>query len=184
MSKKKVQMQDDFIAKMKEQGIEVIDEPPTRNPFKRFGEWLYYIFRDIRHFFHERKMRKLKLGTVCWKDNELKTIHISWDIHWMSNVYLAAIIRDYLRFFIQNTAAAGNYVYEHNPEGYEYGEAIEKLDPDEMFRRWQKVVNDTADLFDEFVRSVEIEDAKEDVQKKISAAAFDALKEIFYDLEW
>lgn len=98
MRKKKRQDQDDFVAKMKEQGIEVIDEAPTKNPFKRFGEWLYYIFRDIRHFFHERKMRKLKLGTVCWKDNELKTINISWDIHWMSNVYLAAIIRDYLRF--------------------------------------------------------------------------------------
>ena len=50
---------------MKEQGSEVIDEPPYKNPFKRFGEWLYYILRDIRHFFYERKMRKLKLGTVC-----------------------------------------------------------------------------------------------------------------------
>ena len=43
-----------------------------------------------------------------------------WDIHWMSNVYIAAIIRDYLRFFIKNTPAVGNYVYEHNPEGYRY----------------------------------------------------------------
>ena len=84
MRKKIRQEQDDFVAKMKEQGIEVIDEAPTKNPFKRFGERLYYIFRDIRHFFHERKMRKLKLGTVCWKDNELKTINISWDIHWIS----------------------------------------------------------------------------------------------------
>ena len=40
MSKKKKQVQDDFAAKMKEQGIEVIDEPPPKNPFKRFGEWL------------------------------------------------------------------------------------------------------------------------------------------------
>lgn len=183
MSKKKKQWQDDFIAKMKEQGIEVIDETPTKNPFKRFGEWLYYIFRDIHHFFHERKMRKLKLGTVCWKDNELKTINISWDIHWMSNVYLAAIIRDYLRFFIQNTAAVGNYVYEHNPEGYDYWEAEEKLDTDEMFRRWQKIVNDTADMFDELVKSVEIEETNEEYQKKVNVA-FDALKEILYDLEW
>ena len=183
MSKKKKQEQDDFIAKMKEQGIEAIDVPPTRNPFKRFGEWLYSVFWDIRHFFHERKMRKLKLGTVCWKDNELKTIHISWDIHWMSNVYLAAIIRDYLRFFIQNTAAIGNYVYEHNPEGYDYWEAEEKLDSDEMFRRWQKIVNDAADMFDELVKSVEIEETNEDYQNKVNAA-FDALKEIFYDLEW
>lgn len=40
MSKKKKQRQDDFVEKMKEQGIEVIDEAPTKNPFKRFGEWL------------------------------------------------------------------------------------------------------------------------------------------------
>ena len=30
----------------------------------------------------------------------------------MSNVYLAAIIRDYLRFFIRNTAVIGNIVRE------------------------------------------------------------------------
>ena len=40
MSKKKKQDRDDFIAKMKAQGIEVVDEPPTQNPFKRFAEWL------------------------------------------------------------------------------------------------------------------------------------------------
>ncbi len=183
MSKKKKQWQDDFIAKMKEQGIYVMEEQPSKHPFKRFGEWLYYIFRDIRHFFHERKMRKLKLGTVCWKDNELKTINISWDIHWMSNVYLAAIIRDYLRFFIQNTMAISDYVYEHNPEGYDYWEAQEKLDKDEMFRRWQKIVNDTADLFDVLAKPEEIDKGREQFQKDITAA-FDALKEIFYDLEW
>lgn len=42
----------------------------------------------------------------------------------MSNVYLAAIIRDYLRFFIQNTAAVGNYVYKHNPEGTIIGKRL------------------------------------------------------------
>lgn len=183
MRKNIKQEQDDFVVKMKEQGIEVIGYQPPKNPFKRLWRWLSYILRDIRHFFHEQKMRKLKLGTVCWKDNELKTINISWDIHWMSNVYLAAIIRDYLRFFIQNTAAIGNYVYEHNPEGYDYWEAEEKLDSDEMFRRWQKIVNDTADIFDELVKSVEIEETNEEYQKKVNVA-FDALKEIFYDLEW
>lgn len=101
----------------------------------------------------------------------------------MSNVYLAAIIRDYLRFFIQNTAAVGNYVYEHNPEGYDYWEAEGKLDTDEMFRRWQKIVNDTADLFDVLAKPEEIDKGREQFQKDITAA-FDALKEIFYDLEW
>ncbi len=183
MSKKKKQDQDDFVTKMQEQGIDVISEPPSKNPFKRFWEWLTGIPRDVKWFLSDLRMRKLKLGTVCWKNHELKTINISWDIHWMSNVYLAAIIRDYLRFFIQNTAAIGNYVYEHNPEGYDYWEAIEKLDSDEMSIRWQKIVNDTADLFDELVKSVEKEETNENYQKKVNAA-FEALKEIFYDLGW
>ena len=168
---------------IKAQGINIIQEPPSKNPFKRNWEWLYYIFRDIRRFFRERKMRRLKLGTVCWKDNELKTINISWDIHWMSNVYLAAIIRDYLRFFIKNTPAVGNYVYEHNPEGYSYWDAEEKLDADEMFGRWEKVVNDTADLFDGLVKSADSNEDMADYQKKVNAA-FNALKKIFCDMEW
>ena len=167
--------QDEFSGKIKAHGIEVMQETLAKNPFKRFGEWLYYIFRDIRSFFHERKMRRLKLGTVCWKDNELKTINISWDIHWMSNVYLAAIIRDYLRFFIKNT--------EHNPEGYSYLDAEEKLGTDEMFGRWEKIVNDTADLFDELVKSADSNEDMADYQKKVNAA-FNALKKIFCDLEW
>ena len=175
--------QNELGEKIKAQGIDVIQEPLTKNPFKRFWEWLYYIFRDIRSFFHQRKMRRLKLGTVCWKDNELKTINISWDIHWMSNVYLAAIIRDYLRFFIKSTPAVGNYVYEHNPEGYSYWEAEEKLDSDEMFDRWKKIVNDTADLFDELVKSADSNENMAEYQKKVNAA-FNALKKIFCDLEW
>ena len=110
-------------------------------------------------------------------------INISWDIHWMSNVYLAAIIRDYLRFFIKNTAAVGNYVYKHNPEGYDYWEALEKLNSDVMSHRWQKIVNDTADLFDVLAKPEEIDKGHEQFQKDITAA-FDALKVIFYDLEW
>lgn len=183
MGRKKKQDQDDFVTKMKEQVIDVISEPPSKNPFKRFWEWLTGIPRDVKWFLSDLRMRKLKLGTVCWKNHELKTINISWDIHWMSNVYLAAIIRDYLRFFIQNTMAISDYVYEHNPEGYDYWEAQEKLDKDEMFRRWQKIVNDTADLFDVLAKPEEIDKGREQFQKDITAA-FDALKEIFYDLEW
>ena len=162
MGRKKKQDQNDFVTKMEEKGVNVIGYQPTKNPFKRFWEWLTGIPRDIKWFLSDLRMRKLKLGTVCWKDNELKTINISWDIHWMSNVYLAAIIRD---------------------EGYDYWEAQEKLDKDEMFRRWQKIVNDTADLFDVLAKPEEIDKGREQFQKDITAA-FDALKEIFYDLEW
>ena len=181
--RKKKKREEDFFAELKSEESDVTEYTPAENPFRRFWEWLTDIPTDIRHFFHDRKMRKLKLGTVCWKDHELKTINISWDIHWMSNVYLAAIIRDYLRFFIENTMVIGNYVYAHNPEGYTYWEAAEKLDKDEMFRCWQKIVNDTADLFDELIKSVDMEEGDEEYQKKIDAA-FDALKKIFCDLSW
>ena len=58
--------------------------------------------------------------------------------------------RNYTRlsaFFYKNTCAIGNYVYVHNPEDYtDFRETQEKLDSDEMARRWEKMVNDTADL--------------------------------------
>ena len=52
-----------------------------------------------------------------------------------------------------------------------------------MFRRWQKIVTDTADLFDAFAKSVDREESVEQYQKKVDAA-FNALKEIFIDLSW
>ena len=95
--------------------------------------------------------------------------------------------RNYTRlsaFFIKNTFVIGNYVYAHNPEGYtDFWEAQEKLDSDEMARRWEKMVNDTADLFDGLVKWAEEEIEPEEYQRKIDEA-FDALKKIYADLEW
>lgn len=184
MGKKKKQTEDDFVTRMKEEGIEVADNTSSKNSFKRFCKCLLYIPHKIRHCFHNLRMRKLKLGTVCFKDYMLQTINISWDIHWLSNVYIAAIIRDYLRFFIKNTPVVGNYVFVHNPEGYSFEEALEKIDMDIAFERWKKIVNDTADLFDELVKySDDLDMPIEEYQGKINTA-FDALKEIFYDLDW
>ena len=181
MSKKKEW--GDCLEELQQDGVDITPLVPSKNPFVRFGDWLSGIPRDIRHFFNEREMRKLKLGTVCFKNGMLQTINISWDIHWMSNVYIAAIIRDYLRFFIKNTCVIGNYVYAHNPEGYEFWEAQEKLDFDEMAHRWEKMLNDTADLFDGLVKWAEEGIEPEEYQRKIDEA-FDALKKIYADLEW
>ena len=162
--------------------IEVCDEPSVKHAPKTGTGGLIQIAQDDDWYnaFNELCIGRYKSIFSGKKEKDKEDIK---DIHWMSNVYLAAIIRDYLRFFIQNTAAVGNYVYEHNPEGYDYWEAEEKLDTDEMFHRWQKIVNGTADMFDELVKSVEIEETNEEYQKKVNVA-FDALKEIFYDLEW
>ena len=151
--------------------------------FRRFSQCISDIPRNVRKFFHDINMRRLKLGTVCFKNGELKTINISWDIHWMSSVYLAAIIRDYLRFFIQNIAVIGNYVYEHNSEGYSIEEAYEKIDSNVAFERWEKLINDIADLFDAIVKADTFETGY-DTYKKMICDAFDALKEIFHELDW
>ena len=61
------------------------------------------------------------LFTICLgkvknldKDNfaRFRIEKISWDVHWQTNLYLAVIIRDYLRFFIKNTLAIGNCVID------------------------------------------------------------------------
>ena len=52
-----------------------------------------------------------------------------------------------------------------------------------MFARWEKIVNDTADLFDELVKSADSNENMAEYQKKVNAA-FNALKKIFCDLEW
>lgn len=180
---RKTKEENNMFAEAEKQKIGVIDAPKKKNHFKRFWEWLSCLPSDIRHFFHERKMRKLKLGTVCFKKGQLKTIDISWDIHWLSSIYLAAIIRDYLRFFIQNTPAPGSYVDEHNPEGLDYADALEKLDSDVMFERWEKVVNDVADKFDAIVQA-DTSEIEYEKYRAMIVEAFDDLKEIFCDLDW
>ena len=180
---KKTKEKNNLFMESEKQKIGVIVTPKKKKTLKLFWGWLYYLLRAFRSCFHNRKLRKLKLGTVCFKKGQLKTIDISWDIHLLSSIYLAAIIRDYLRFFIQNTPAPGNYVYEHNPEGLDYADALEKLDSDVMFERWEKVVNDVADKFDAIVQA-DTSEIEYEKYRAMIVDAFDDLKEIFYDLVW
>ena len=57
----------------------------------------------------------------------------------MSKVYLAAIIRDYLRFFIQNTAAVGNYVEGAllSLLGYSSADKAAGIPQNATFKKWQ-----------------------------------------------
>ena len=51
MSKKKRQEQDEFFVKMGERGIEITSYLPSKNPFKRFWEWLIDVLRDYQSLY-------------------------------------------------------------------------------------------------------------------------------------
>lgn len=118
----------------------------------------------------EYKLKRLKLGKPKWVGEKLYIDEISWDVHWQTDDYLTAIIRDYLRFFIQNTMAIGLPAVEKEPDDFDKAEIL-----------WREMVNSVADKFDE-VADLSTEHG-EAYRTKIDEA-FDALKEIFYDLSW
>ena len=73
----------------------------------------------LKNRLRDYKLRHLKIGTVKnlnkEKFTDFKIEKIDWDVHCMTNLYLAVIIRDYLSFFIEKTPAIGNCVYDHFP---------------------------------------------------------------------
>ena len=124
----------------------------------------------LKETIEEYKFKHLKLGKPKWVGEKLYIDKISWDVHWQTNDYLTAIIRDYLRFFIQNTIAIGHPAFEKEPEDF-----------DEAELNWRKMVYGVANKFDEVADLSSEHDER--YRAKINEA-FDALKEIFYDLEW
>jgi hypothetical protein len=127
---------------------------------------------------------------------------ISWDVHWQTDLYLAVIIRDYLRFFIKNTMAIGNCVIDDpsflNEPNYvgddEYSKrknAENEEKSEYYFQKWKDLVNSVADEFDELIKMMlmdgpEIGDYQEfnKKQKALEKKAFSDLAEIFDDLRW
>ena len=139
----------------------------------------------------EYKHRNLSIGRVKNLDKRNPNVFciekISWDVHWQTDLYLAVIIRDYLRFFIINSPAVGNCVYENRIEDmYD----LEKSDY--YSKKWKKMVNNVADEFDELVKlmnrsnSGEIKDYLkfENKMKNLEKRAFADLADIFGDLNW
>ena len=104
---------------------------------------------------HNYKLRHLKLGKVkqhkkgSYTDFEI--VNISWNIHWMTNLYLAVIIRDYLRFFIKHTPAIGNTVFEGD---YSKMQNLSDEETEVYSKKWHDLVNSTADEFDEIVKTL------------------------------
>ena len=161
---------------------------------KRFRAVLWVFkrpFWKIKDAIHDYKLRHLKLGKVkqhkkgSYTDFEI--VNISWNVHWMTDLYLAVIIRDYLRFFIKNTPAIGNTVFEGDYSKM-YNMSIEESD---MYsKKWHDLVNNTADEFDELAKFMREDGSDDDWQayrkkeKELIRKAFADLAYIFDELNW
>lgn len=138
------------------------------------------------------KLRHLSIGRVKNLDKDrfelFRIEKISWDVHWQTNLYLAVIIRDYLRVFNKNTLAIGNCVFE-DPDVVTCG-----LDDEQSAyyaKKWEERVNMVADEFDKLINmmltdSPELDDYMEfnKREKALEKKAFSDLAEIFDDLCW
>ena len=147
---------------------------------------------SIRNKIRDYKLRHLRLGRVKNLDKDrfdvFRIEKISWDVHWQTGLYLAVIIRDYLRFFIKNTPAIGNCVIEDH-EAVKFG--LDDEQSEYYGKKWRALVDSVADEFDELIKmintdSFEIEDVKEfnKKEKELEKKAFSDLAYIFDDLFW
>ena len=163
-----------------------------RNTLLSDARWnIKHPFWRIKDAIHNYKLRHLKLGKVkqhkkgSYTDFEI--VNISWDVHWMTDLYLAVIIRDYLRFFIKNTPAIGNTVFEGD-----YSKMQDLTDEENAMysKKWHDLVNNTADEFDELAKLMREDDSGDDWQalnkkeKELIRKAFADLAYIFDELNW
>ena len=148
--------------------------------------------RRIRRKIYDYKMRHLKIGKVKNLDKDNPSLFciekISWDVHWQTAMYLAVIIRDYLKFFAKTTPAIGNCVFE-NPNEYKYGMTDEQLDY--YTKKWKDMVTNVADEFDEVVQMMLVDNSEIDdhiefnkKERELQRKAFLDLAEIFNELGW
>ena len=150
-------------------------------------------------FFHNiirnYKLRHIKLGKVRYKGGafeewdgyaDFRIKGMSWDLHWQTDIYLAAIIRDYLRDFNERTPAIGNCVLLDNPEGIPYEDFLfNRYEGDIDFgARWHELVAKVADEFDELLRIMRANDVTKEQIDNMAKKAFADLAYIFADLEY
>ena len=149
---------------------------------------------SLRSMLRDYKLRHLSIGRVKNLDKEsfqvFRIEKISWDVHWQTSLYLAVIIRDYLRFFIKNTIAIGNCVIE-DYDAVKYG--IDDEQTAYYTKKWEDLVNSVADEFDELIKMMLMDrhvlwEQKHDKfykkQEALKQKAFSDLAYIFDDLGW
>ena len=146
----------------------------------------------IRDRIKDYKLRHLKIGRVKNLDkkdySKFCIEKISWDVHWQTALYLAVIIRDYLRGFIEHTPVIGNCVIDDYDE-VKYG--MDEEQSDYYWEKWKSLVNAVADEFDELIKMMltgidEIDDHIEFEKKEnaLEKKAFSDLADIFGELWW
>jgi hypothetical protein len=147
--------------------------------------------------FESRAKKRLSPGKlIVPKDGSQqveKLENIPREALWRTDMILAVIIRDYLRAFIGESPCVGNCVIRDNTEGKSYFETLMEISENaeaekEYAGRWEKLVNKTADEFDDLInemkqsytdRTITIEKLNESAAK-----AFGDLAYIFNDLCW
>ncbi len=149
----------------------------------------------IKDKLEKYKLRHLSIGKLIITDEgnsekaEIK--NISKPISWRSDLWLAVIIRDHLRHFINNTACVGGCVFEE-PGNQLFVYADERETDSDMIK-WKGMVNSVAEEFDALIplileshstpmcgKKIELMEKKKEMQKK----AFADLEFIFNDLWW
>ena len=182
-----------------EPGIEKVRPADMLEFYEKYQPWgILYFFHRLPYYIADKinwyKITRLKLGKQKWKNGKLYIEKIPYYIASETNDYLTAILRDYLRAYAKETYSIGNVLFEKDGEevgrspiiravGTRSGDALED---------WRKMVNDTADLFDEAAdlrRAAWDADGWEDMDRlwkeyrKKLVEAFDHLKVIFHELD-
>ena len=164
------------------------------------GGLLYFLIRlphRISNKIDRYKIEHLKLGKQKWRDGKLYIEKIPYFVSSEATMYLTAILRDYLRAFARNTYAIGNALFEKDGEenncfSIRAVSSAEEGQADGALEDWRKMVNDVADLFDKAAdlcsAAWDSDDYEEGERlwkeyRKTLAAAFDALKPIFHDVD-
>lgn len=148
----------------------------------------------LKDKIRDYKLRHLKPGKVKNLDKhnftEFRIDKISWDVSWQTSLYLAVIIRDYLRFFNKHTLAIGNCVVE-DMQAFMYGteEEQNRLN-DEYSEKWHDLLESVADEFDELAEYYKDDNedldwkVREEKRSALTKKAFADLAFIFDDLTW
>lgn len=151
------------------------------------------MFWRIRNRISNYRLRHLCIGRIRQDSKQgfcdFHVEKISWDVHWQTDLYLAVIIRDYLRFFIKNTPAIGNCVIDD--KRYLYEADSDGVKTDYYAMKWVKMVNSVADEFDGWIQmrnDIDSYDGDDlsymEKLKDLQRKAFGDLAEIFDELYW
>ena len=158
--------------------------------------FLHSLPQRISNRIDRYKIEHLKLGKQKWRNGKLYIEKIPYFVSSEATMYLTAILRDYLRAFAKNTYAIGNALFEKDGEEnncfrIRAVSSEEEEQGDVVLEDWRKTVNDVADLFDKAADlcSASWDEPEPEESERLwkeyrrtLAAAFDALKPIFHDL--